>query len=80
MQKDGRTMEKIGDEEERRLCVKEKKRKNNREQQKGEDRENVVAWVLREPPRPPVQSLFVVKSLAGGLSPTWLSENNKLLW
>lgn len=74
-----KTMEKRGDKEERRLYGRERK-KNNIAQRRGEDRGNVIAWVLREPPRPPVQSLFVVKSLAGGLSPTSLSENNKLLW
>lgn len=53
--------------------------RNNGKLRRGEDRENVIMWVQREPPRPPVQSHFVVKSLAGGLSPTWLSENNRLL-
>lgn len=35
-----------------------------------------IVWVQKATP---VQSDFVVKSLAGGLSPTWLSENNRHL-
>lgn len=51
---------------------------NNRKQMGGDGGVNVIVWVQREPPRPPVQSHFVVKSLAGGLSPTWLSGNDRL--
>lgn len=51
---------------------------NNRKPRRGDDGGNVIVRVLGEPPRPPVQSRFVVKSLAGGLTPTWLSENNRL--
>lgn len=51
---------------------------NNRKPRRGDGSGNVIVRVQREPPRPPVQSRFVVKSLAGGLTPTWLSENNRL--
>lgn len=47
--------------------------------QRREGGANVIVWVQKATPRPPFQSDFVVKSLAGGLSPTWLSENNRLL-
>lgn len=52
--------------------------RNNGQQRRWESAGNLIVWVQKEPPRPAVQSHFVVKSLAGGLSPTWLPENNRL--
>lgn len=49
------------------------------ERRRGENGGDLIVQVQKEPPGPIVQSHFVVKSLAGGLSPTWLPENNRLL-